>query len=86
MAAVGMGVIANTTSAEVIARPREEEQGVNNAAMTLGMNVSAAVGFAVGGAVVAWYADDLTGGIFAGLTASAGAVAVVAAVAARRLR
>lgn len=65
VAAVGMGVIANTTSAEVIARSREDEQGVNNAAMTLGMNVSTAVGFAVGGAVVAWFADSLTGGVFA---------------------
>lgn len=69
---MGMGVIANTTSAEVIARSREEEQGVNNPAMTLGVNVSAEVGFAVGGAVVARFADDLTGGNFAGLTDSAG--------------
>ena len=77
VAGVGIGITSPAISNHVLTLSTEADQGRNSAASFLAPSVTQAVAFAASGAVIAWRADRLGGGLFA--VVMAGSVAAGAA-------
>ncbi|MFC8502671.1 MFS transporter [Pedococcus sp. NPDC057267] len=65
VAGIGIGITSPAISNHVLTLSTEADQGRNSAASFLAPSVTQAVAFAASGAVIAWRADQLGGGLFA---------------------
>ncbi|WP_270886950.1 MFS transporter [Pedococcus sp. 5OH_020] len=84
LAGVGIGICSPTISTHVLTLSREQDQGRNSAASVLAPAMAQAVSFAASGALIAWEAPDLGGGLFAGIIAACAGLSALALVLAGR--
>ncbi|MDU0313477.1 MFS transporter [Phycicoccus sp. M110.8] len=84
VAGIGTGISSPAISNHVLTLSTEADQGRNSAASFLAPSVTQAVAFAASGAVIAWRADQLGGGVFAVIMAGSVAAAAAGLALARR--
>src|SRR5580765_1926989 len=85
VSAVGMGLVNNTLSVELVRVSAADERGRTTAARTVGAAVGSGAATAYGGALVAGHAAHLTGPVFALVIALGTVVALATALVAHRI-
>lgn len=83
---VGMGILSPTLTTAALALAERSEEGQVSSAQVLAGTLGYAVPTAVGGALVARFADQLTGSLFAGLIGMSVVVALAGVAFAGRVR